>query len=137
MYPRVPFSLDSLSPICIIINIYINICDVFVTTALLGAAAPSKPSSKIPVATRRSRVTRSESRYHSEVRHEAVQHALAQAKAQDRANRAPMPSKRKNSLAAKSASQHHNNVYRNLQHGERHGNRKKKKETRMIVINVI
>lgn len=87
-------------------------------SALLGAAAPSKPSSKIPVATRRSRVTRSESRYHSEVRHEAVQHALAQAKAQDRANRAPMPSKRKNSLAAKPGNQHHNNVYRNLQHGK-------------------
>ena len=82
-------------------------------SALLGKSTP-KPSSKIPVANRRSRVTRNESRYHSEVRHEAVQHALAQAKAQDRANRAPMPSKRKNSMAASQ----HANVYRNLQHGE-------------------
>ena len=86
---------------------------VICVSALLGKSTP-KPSSKIPVANRRSRVTRNESRYHSEVRHEAVQHALAQAKAQDRANRAPMPSKRKNSMAASQ----HANVYRNLQHGK-------------------
>ncbi|XP_022703554.1 disco-interacting protein 2-like isoform X2 [Varroa jacobsoni] len=94
--------------------------DTTESSALLGAAAPTKPSSKIPVATKRSRVTRSESRYHSEARHEAVQHVLAQAKAQEKTTRAPMPSKRKNSLASSKVShqQHHNNVYRNLQHAD-------------------
>ncbi|XP_064108435.1 disco-interacting protein 2 homolog C-like [Macrobrachium nipponense] len=66
-----------------------------------GAASPSTRSRRRA----QRRLTRNESRYHSEVRQEAVKEALAQY--QSRPKNLPLPSKRSSVMTARSPDRHH------------------------------